>query len=102
MASTSLEGYCENCQHDISNGQRIERLAGQFDVQVKEIETATRAAASTLAELMGDDVFDIEFVEGSLGLDAAAELAEIARRVRSLARIVNIRQRMLTDTGAQA
>ena len=97
MASTDLEGYCENCQADIQNARDIESLVGQLDGQVKDAETAVRKAAHALSRLRGDDVYDVELAESLLGDDATAELEEITRKLRNVARIVEIRQRMLKE-----
>jgi uncharacterized UBP type Zn finger protein len=91
----SIDGYCESCRVEIRYGEDIENLVARLAEQIKDIETATYKADRTLAELMSNEIYDVEFAETSLGGDAKAELEEITRKLRNVERIVEIRQRML-------
>lgn len=93
----ALEGYCEGCQTEIRQGQYIDTLNDRLKEQVQGIATAIHQAARTLAELSSNEVYDVEWAEGSIGGDARDELQEMLRKVRNVQRCVAERQRMLKD-----
>ena len=93
----ALEGYCAGCQSDIRHGQYIDTLNKRLEEQIQGIATAIHQAMRTLDELNSNEVYDIEWAEGSIGGDARDELQEMLRKVRNVARCVAERQRMLKD-----
>lgn len=64
--------------------RQIEELRYRLERELGEAIALTQRAARTLAELMSDSVYDVEFVEGDTGRDAA-HFIDDARRTLSAA-----------------
>lgn len=65
--------------------RQIEELRYRLERELDEAVALTRRAARTLAELMSDSVYDVEFVEGDTGRDVG-KFVDDARRGLAAAR----------------
>lgn len=64
--------------------RQIEELRYRLEGELDDAIALTRRAARTLAELMSDSVYDVEFAEGDAGRDVG-KFVDDARRVLSAA-----------------
>lgn len=69
-------------EEEQAHSAHIERLHVQLATGLQDAQRAVRQATTALTALMGDDVYDVEVAEGSEGRDLAAELEDVARRLR--------------------
>jgi hypothetical protein len=87
---------CWECRSD-ENGRYIEQLVKQAQDHAAAALDGAHRLHGVITELTSNQVYDIEFAEGSAGPDTLAEVSDALRHLRNAERIIKARAQLLQE-----